>query len=154
MNTEATSDRESVHSRLIGAPQEQVFRAFAQAEHLARWWGPAGFTNTFETFDLKPNGIWHFVMHGLDGTDYPNESIFREVEPPRRVVIEHMSEGHHFFLTITFEARGDKTLVGWRQVFDTAEHKERIAALVQQANEQNLDRLQAEVTRVRPQGPA
>jgi len=90
-------------------------------------------------------------MHGPDGMDYPNESIFREVEPRRRVVLEHLS-GHHFFLTITFEARGSRTLVGWRQVFDTAEHKERIAAVVQQANEQNLNRLQAEVVHVQPRG--
>jgi uncharacterized protein YndB with AHSA1/START domain len=80
-------------------------------------------------------------MHGPDGKDYANESIFREVVAPERLVIEHLREVHHFFLTITFNAQGEKTLVGWRQVFDTAEHRNQIAPFVEQANEQNLDRL-------------
>src|SRR5688572_15356900 len=120
MNHESTADREFVHSRLIDAPRERVFQAFAQPERLARWWGPDGFTSTFETFELRPGGRWRFVMHGPDGTDYRNESIFADVVAPERVVIEHLAEVHHFFLTITFTAQGDKTLVGWRQVFDTA----------------------------------
>lgn len=144
----STADREFVHARQIDAPPEHVFRAFAEPERLARWWGPEGFTSTFETFDLRPGGTWRFVMHGPDGTDYPNEHVFRELAPPNRVVVEHVSEDHHFFLTITFEAKGRQTLVGWRQLFDSAEHKEKIAAFVHQANEQNLDRLQAEVARI------
>lgn len=145
---ESTADRECVHSRLIDAPRERVFRAFAEPHHLARWWGPNGFSSTFEVFEFRPGGIWRFVMHGPDGTNYPNESVFREVVLPERVVFEHLSEGHHFFMTITFAAHGDQTLVGWRQVFDTADHKLRIAAFVEQANEQNLDRLAAEVRNV------
>ena len=145
---DSTSDREFVHSRLIDAPQERVFRAFADPSHLARWWGPNGFTSTFSTFDLRPGGLWRFVMHGPDGTDYPNESVFREVVAPERIVLEHLREVHHFFLTINFAAQGDKTLVGWRQVFDTAEHKEQIAKVVVEANEQNLSRLADEVRRV------
>src|SRR5262249_42104195 len=143
----ATADREFVHSRLIDAPWEVVFEAFANPAHLARWWGPAGFSSSFDVFDVRPGGAWRFVMHGPDGTDYPNESVFLEVVPPERVVFEHISEGHHFFMTITFSPQGDRTLVGWRQVFDTAEHRERIAPYVIPANEQNLDRLAAEVSR-------
>ncbi len=145
MKTDTSADRSFTHSRLIDALPEQVFGAFAQPERLARWWGPDGFSSSFETFDLKPGGSWRLVMHGPDGTNYPNESVFREVEVPSRVVIEHLSDAHHFFLTITFQASGRQTLVGWQQVFDSAEHKEKISAIVQAANEQNLDRLQAEV---------
>jgi uncharacterized protein YndB with AHSA1/START domain len=144
-STAPTADREFVHSRLIDAPRQRVFRAFSDPKHLARWWGPNGFSSTFEVFEFKAGGTWRFVMHGPDGTDYPNESIFREIAPTERITLEHLSEGHHFFLTITFTAQGDKTLVGWRQLFDTAEHKQRIAKFVTEANEQNLDRLTAEV---------
>lgn len=142
-----TADREFVHSRLIEAPVERVYEAFAEPVRLARWWGPDGFTSTFEVFDLRPGGAWRFVMHGPDGTDYPNESVFREVVPRERVVFEHLSADHHFVMTITFTPRGSRTLVGWRQVFDTAEHRERIAKFVTEANEQNLSRLAAEVRR-------
>ena len=48
-------------------------------------------------------------------------------------------------MAITFADRGGKTLVGWRQVFDTAAERERIAKLAVPANEQNLDRLTAHV---------
>jgi hypothetical protein len=37
--------------------------------------------------------------------------------------------------------------VGWRQVFDTPAEFERVAAVVRVANEQNLERLAAEVAR-------
>jgi uncharacterized protein YndB with AHSA1/START domain len=146
---ESTADREFVHSRLIDAPRERLFRAFAQPEHLAKWWGPDGFSSTFDTFDLKVGGQWRFVMHGPDGTDYQNEMVFRELVAPERVVLEHLGSVHHFFLTITFTDQTGKTLVGWQQVFDTAEHKESVAHFVVEANEQNLNRLANEVKNVR-----
>jgi len=55
-DSEPTADREFVHSRLIDAPQERVFRAFADPVHLARWWGPNGFSSTFEVFEFRPDG--------------------------------------------------------------------------------------------------
>lgn len=154
MNTHTTSsassaaDREFVHSRLIDAPRERVFRALAEPAHLSRWWGPNGFTSSFDVFEFRPGGVWRFVMHGPDGTDYPNENVFRDITPPERVVVEHIADTHHFLLTITFAARGNQTLVGWHQLFDTAEHRQEIAHFVQEANEQVLDRLAAEVRHV------
>jgi uncharacterized protein YndB with AHSA1/START domain len=141
------STREFVHSRWIDAPRERVFRAFSDPAHLARWWGPNGFSSTFQEFDLRPGGAWRFVMHGPDGTDYSNESVFAEVQAPERIVFDHLS-GHHFTMTLTFAEQGGGTLVGWRQVFDTAAERERIAPFVLQANEQNLDRLAAQVALV------
>ena len=143
----STADREFVHSRLIDAPRERVFRAFSDPAHLARWWGPNGFTSTFQEFHFRPGGAWRFVMHGPDGANYPNESVFVEVVAPERVVFDHLS-GHHFRMTITFAPQGPGTLVGWRQVFDTAAERQRIAKFVLEANEQNLDRLAAEVRNV------
>ena len=87
-------------------------------------------------------------MHGPDGRDYPNESRFLEVVANERVVIEHFS-GHHFILTITFSRVGNATVVGWHQLFDTVEHYRQIAEFVSRANEQNLDRLEAEVRRAK-----
>ena len=66
-------------SRTINASPELLFEAIAHAERLAKWWGPHGFTNTFNRFEFKPGGKWSFVMHGPDGTDYPNESEFLEI---------------------------------------------------------------------------
>lgn len=145
--TPDTADREFVHSRLIDAPARRCFDAFADPTRLARWWGPAGFTSTFETFEFRIGGAWRFVLHGPDGTDHPNENRIADIDAPHRIVVEHLNDPHHFFLTITFTPEGDGTRVGWRQVFDTAQEKARVAGVVMAANEQNLDRLAAEVRR-------
>lgn len=55
-------------------------------------------------------------MHGPDGTDYPNASVSVAVDPPERVVFDHVS-GPRFEKTITLLAQGARTLVGWRQRF-------------------------------------
>jgi uncharacterized protein YndB with AHSA1/START domain len=144
----STDDRACVHDRLIEAPPERVFRALSDPDRLVRWWGPKGFSSTFDVCELRPGGAWRFVMHGPDGIDYFNESVFLEVAAPERVVLEHLGGFHHFLLTITLEPEGRGTRVGWRQVFDTVEHRERVAPVVLEANEQNLDRLEAEVHRV------
>ena len=70
--------------RLFSANPRKVFAAFEQPDRLAQWWGPSGFTNTFEQFEFKPGGRWVFVMHGPNGANYPNESVFREIQPDTR----------------------------------------------------------------------
>lgn len=140
-----SDDRSFTHERLIDAPPERVYAALADPARLSRWWGPDGFTNTFEQFELRPGGRWRFTMHGPDGTAYPNENVFVEIVPARRVVIDHPAAGHHFVLTITLEPQGAQTRVGWRQVFDDAAHAQRLAPLVVPANEQNLARWAREV---------
>ena len=140
--------RAFIHTRLIDAPPAQVFRAFSEPERLARWWGPKGFSSTFQTCEFRPGGAWRFVLHGPDGSDYPNENVFAVIDAPARVVIEHLADHHHFLLTVTLDAQGSQTLLGWQQVFDTVEERERVAGFVVEANEQVLDRLQAEVATI------
>jgi hypothetical protein len=138
------SDSRSVH---VEATPEQVFAAVSSPERVARWWGPDGFTNTIQQFDFRPGGKWLLTMHGPDGKNYPNESRFTRLVPGELFEIEHLS-GHHFILSIELRALGQGTRVHWRQTFDTVEHYERIARFVAGANEQNLERLRAEVVRV------
>src|SRR4051794_3715346 len=90
--------------RVIPHPPARVFEAFSRPELLARWWGPSGFTNTFEVFEFRPGGRWIFVMHGPDGSNYPNENVFVEIEAPSTVVIEHVS-APHFVLTVRLAAQ-------------------------------------------------
>jgi len=141
------SDRELATTRLLDATRERVFRAFSEPEHLAQWWGPNGFTNTFQQFDVRAGGAWRYVMHGPNGADYPNESVFVEVVKPERIVIEHVS-GPRFRLTITLAAEAGKTRITWRQVFPSASDCNKIRAIAVPANEQNLDRLQAQLAHV------
>jgi uncharacterized protein YndB with AHSA1/START domain len=138
--------RQVVHSRVIDAAPATVFAAFADPAQLTRWWGPAGFSSTFERFEPRPGGRWIFTLHGPDGTDHPNEIVFIDVTAPDHVRLEHIG-AHWFELLITFtDAGAGRTKVGWRQRFDSAESCQRIARFVREANEQNLDRLQAVVS--------
>ncbi|MGC5616501.1 SRPBCC domain-containing protein [Georgenia sp. Z1491] len=84
-----TADREVAISRLIHARRELVFRAFSDVRHLAQWWGPDGFTTTTRSFDFRVGGVWDFVMHGPDGTDYPEWITWTEIDPPARIVLLH-----------------------------------------------------------------
>ena len=127
--------------RTISASPAQIFEAFRQPEKLARWWGPAGFTNTFEVFNFVPGGLWKFVMHAPNGTDYPNECVFREIEPESRVVIDHVAEPH-FTLTISLRTHDAHTHLTWEQAFKSAEVAEKLRSMCEPANEQNLDRLE------------
>jgi uncharacterized protein YndB with AHSA1/START domain len=134
-------DREVVCSRLFDAPREEVFRAFTDPDRLKHWWGPNGFTNTFDRFDLRPDGVWTFVMHGPDGTDYRNERVFIEVVPPERVVMENRAAPHEFRMTMIYDDRDGKTLLTWRMRFESAAELDQIRAVIVPAGEENFDRL-------------
>ncbi len=138
--------RSDIRRKLIAAPPSAVFAALSDPARVARWWGPEGFTNSIHEYDFTPGGRWLLTMHGPDGKDYPNESRFVRVELNRVFEIEHLN-GHHFVLTLELEPSGNATWVTWRQTFDTVEQYERIASFVATANEQNLERLAAEVLR-------
>jgi len=133
-------------SRDIPARSDEVFAAFSDAERLARWWGPAGFTNTFHVCEFEPGGRWSFVMHGPDGGNHPNESVFESVEPGEKIVVRHESKPK-YRLVITLRPSAGGTAVSWEQTFEDADVASRIEHIVVPANEQNLDRLSAEVMR-------
>lgn len=130
--------------REIPASPASVFAAFQSPGRLARWWGPNGFTNTFETFEFQPAGRWVFSMHGPGGKTYPNESLFETIVPDGIVVIRHVSPPH-FRLTVTLQEQPCGTQVLWEQAFDDDAVANAIRHIVEPANEQNLDRLCAEL---------
>jgi uncharacterized protein YndB with AHSA1/START domain len=141
---EPIETRSDCRRKVLAASPSEVFAAMRDPARVARWWGPTGFTNTIHRFDFEPGGRWLLTMHGPDGKDYPNESRFTRIAADHLFEIEHLS-GHHFVLTIELAPQDGGTEVQWRQTFDTAEHYERIAQFVASANEQNLERLAAEV---------
>ena len=136
--------RSDSRSKILTATQSEVFAAMSDPIRVTKWWGPTGFTNTIHQFEFRTGGKWLLTMHGPDGTNYPNESRFMQVVADQVLEIEHLN-GHHFLLTIELEPIDGGTEVKWRQTFDTAEHYDRIAEFVALANEQNLERLAAEV---------
>ncbi|KAB2970768.1 SRPBCC domain-containing protein [Zoogloea sp.] len=131
-------------TRHLGAAPAEVFAAIRDAERLARWWGPDGFSNRFDVFEFRPGGRWIFSMIGPDGTVYPNESVFSVIDVDRRLVIRHLCQPH-FELSIALEPVDGGTLLHWEQVFADASVARAVAHIVEPANEQNLDRLSIEL---------
>ena len=128
-STSATSDREIVVTRIIEGPRPLVFEAYTDPRHLAHWWGPNGFTTTTRAFEFRPGGVWDFVMHGPDGTDYPNWIEWREIEPPERLVFLHgdrPDDPRAFTSTVTLVERGGATEVTMRAVFKTKAHRDEV----------------------------
>jgi uncharacterized protein YndB with AHSA1/START domain len=125
-----TSAREIVVSRVFNAPRELVWEAWTNPKHVVNWWGPRGFTTTIEEMDVRPGGVWKHIMHGPDGANYPNKSIFKEVVRPERIVYSHGGgreggPGASFVATWTFEAlAADKTRVTMRSVFPSAANRD------------------------------
>jgi uncharacterized protein YndB with AHSA1/START domain len=118
--TKLTADRELTITRLLNAPIKLVWKVWTEPEHIAKWWGPTGFTNTISKMDVKPGGEWDLIMHGPDGTDFKNKSIFREIIFHKKIVYEHASSPK-FTATIDFEEQGNKTFIKWNMLFETAE---------------------------------
>ncbi|NEQ25474.1 MAG: hypothetical protein F6K28_41705 [Microcoleus sp. SIO2G3] len=63
-----------------------LFKAWTEPKHIEQWWGPKGFTTRVKQMDFRPGGTWRYVMCGPDGTEYPGNSVFKEVVPPERIV--------------------------------------------------------------------
>lgn len=125
------ADRQILLSRLVDAPRSLVWRAWTDPKHVGQWWGPDGFRNTIHEMDLRPGGVWRFVMHGPDGTDYPNKIVFREVKEPERLAYDHMSDGGEgtapeirFQVLVSFETEGTGTRVTMRSTFPSAEARD------------------------------
>lgn len=133
-----------VRSRNIKATPEMIFKAMTTPERLSRWWGPKGFSNTFKICDMKLGGQWVFIMHGPDGKDYDNECEFGEIITNEKFVVHHIVEPK-FTATFSLLKIDDGTLLEWTTEFENGKFLESMRDFLTTANDQNLDRLEAEV---------
>ena len=143
----STHDREITISRKLNAPIDLVWEAWIKPEHIANWWGPNGFTTTISKMDLIAGGEWNLVMHGPDGTDYKNKSIFKEVVLHKKIVYEHVS-APKFVSTISFEAQGEQTQLTWHMLFESVEEFIRVVKTFKadEGLKQNVEKLEAYLT--------
>lgn len=118
--------REFVITRVFDAPRSFVFRVWTAPEHLARWWGPKGFTTVSCHMDVRPGGTWFRKMRAPDGTEDRRRGIYHEILEPERLVFTYASEdaegnfGHETLVTVTFADLGGKTKLTLRQaVFES-----------------------------------
>lgn len=125
-NTELvkSAGKEIVLARVFDAPRKLVWKAWTRPEHIAKWFGPRGFTTRVEQCDLRPKGKWVYVMKGPDGTEYPCHGVFREIiEFERIVTTDEFGDDHPIvtgdlsgmpqgmIVTCDFADEGDKTRI-------------------------------------------
>ena len=148
-STTRTTDREILLTRVFDAPRELVFNAWIDPNHIAQWFGPDGFTTTILEMDVRPGGVWRFIMHGPDGVDYPNKIVYVEIVKPERLVYNHFSEDvdepGQFHVTMTFAEQAGKTVLSMQMLFETAAERDRVVKEYGaiEGGEQTLDRLAA-----------
>ena len=82
-----STDQELFITRFFDAPRELVFLVWIEPAHVARWWGPKGFTNPVCEVDARPGGKIEIHMRGPDGQIYPMKGTFDEVVEPERIVL-------------------------------------------------------------------
>jgi uncharacterized protein YndB with AHSA1/START domain len=144
---ESAADREIVMTRTVNAPRALVWDAWTQADHIAAWWGPNGFTTTHKEMKVAVGGVWRFTMHGPDGTDWPNRIVYREVVKPERLVYDHDDDeigARSFVSTVTFEDLGGKTRITLRLAFDSKEARDATVKFgAVEGGNQTLTRLEA-----------
>lgn len=125
-------DLEIAITRVFDAPRELVFAAWQKPENLAQWWGPRGFSVTTESMEMRSGGHWKYVMHGPDGTDYPNHVRFDQVIVPELITYSNSGgrQGDHvsFRATATFVDQAGKTELTMSMIFPTKADRDRVIA--------------------------
>jgi uncharacterized protein YndB with AHSA1/START domain len=120
---ELQGDRDIVTSRLFNAPRSLVWKAWTDPAHIGEWWGPNGFTTTTHSMDVRPGGVWDFIVHGPDGVGFPSYVVYREVLPEHRLVYIHGRSSKDvevgFLQTVTFEESAGQTRVTMHLNFPT-----------------------------------
>lgn len=143
------AERELVITRIFDAPRELVFKAWTNPTHMARWWGPHGFTNPLCELDVRPGGAILIHMQGPDGVVIPTKGVFDEVAEPERLILTltnfEDAEGRpqlEIRNTVTFAEHEGKTKLTLRAVVvrGTPEVAASLATMEEGWN-QSLDRL-------------
>jgi len=137
-----------VFTRTVDAPRELVWKMWTDPKHIANWWGPNGFTNTVRAMEVKPGGVWRFIMHGPDGANYPTRVVYHEVVKPERLVYElggdDESNNHTFRATVTFAEREGKTDIRMANKFPSVAARDAVLKFgAVEGGAQTLDRLAA-----------
>ena len=105
-------DRHIVITRLFDAPRTLVFDAWTKAEHVRHWWDPSGLPLAVCEIDLRPNGAFRWVNRAPDGAEgYSFAGIYREIEPPAKLVFASSPGPGHSTLMFTEEEKKTKLTI-------------------------------------------
>ena len=124
-------------NRIYDAPVKLVWDAWTDPQKAAMWWGPRGFTITTHSKDLRVGGSWVYTMHGPDGVDYPNKTIYHEVEEYAKLVYDHGGNDDRpplFRVTVLFTEVAGKTLMEMTMALESPEAAREIKKFIKLAS--------------------
>jgi uncharacterized protein YndB with AHSA1/START domain len=127
--------------RIYNAPVKLVWEAWTDPDQVKEWWGPRGFTLTTHSKpnsdDLKAGSIWSYTMHGPDGVNYPNKTVYHEVKKYARLVYDHGGNDDQppmFQVTVNFtELKNKKTKMEMWMALKTPEEAEQTKKFIKSA---------------------
>ncbi len=120
--------REITMERIFDAPRELVWKLYTNPDLIPQWWGPKALVTTVDEMDVRPGGRWRFIQRDPNGMEYAFNGVYREIEPPKRVVytfnFEPIGPGHELVEIVTFDEQGGKTKLTSKAVYNTIEDLE------------------------------
>lgn len=107
--------KDFVLTRTVKGPRQLVFEAFTDSKHLVHWWAPKPYTTPKCDVDLRLGGLWRYTFRSPEGLEHNCEAIYREIDPPKKLVMESSVPGpggKPFFTirqTVILEEKGFET---------------------------------------------
>ena len=77
---------EFVIQRVFNAPRHLVWKAFAETDRLAQWWGPTGFKMNVNKLEFSPGGTFHYSMQSPDGFIMWAKFVYLQIIEPEKIV--------------------------------------------------------------------
>ena len=139
------NDRELLITRTFDAPRSLVWAAFTDPKHVPNWHtGPEGFTMPVCEIDLRPGGSFHYVWRNRTGREFGVTGLYREVDPPKRIVyVVTGNNGEENTSATTFTEENGRTTVTVCQLFASNSTRDQALPLAKLGTESNYARLDA-----------
>jgi uncharacterized protein YndB with AHSA1/START domain len=120
VTVERKSEREFVVTRTFNAPARLVFAAWTKPELFSQWWVPKSMGVTLHSCEMDVRVGGKYRLSFGEGMDFFGRYL--EVTPPSRLAWTNEESGDQGSVTtVTFEEKGDKTLLVMSELYPTKE---------------------------------
>jgi uncharacterized protein YndB with AHSA1/START domain len=134
-------------TRTFDAPARLVYEAWTNPEYMKRWYGNSCTTLEICEMDVRPGGAWRRVLRMEDGNSFAFHGVFKEIEPPYRMVFTEIFEAfpdHPSTVTVTLTERDGKTFAHLVQLHDSVVSRDaHVNSGMERGMRETLDRLDA-----------
>jgi uncharacterized protein YndB with AHSA1/START domain len=79
------NDRELVIARKLKASPAALFRCWTDPALIPQWFCPKPWRAEVLSMDVRPGGATRMIFHGPDGEAFPNDGVYLEVVPNRKL---------------------------------------------------------------------